>query len=91
MKTRVKNLDTGVEMNVGSKFLGQQCKPFIGKSGKMYPDGVWVEIPGKPISAEAKKVIEDAAKPVQPPPAQPMVPTAPVAPVEVPDPVAPVE
>lgn len=88
---KAKNLETGNIANQGDKFLQQQSKPYIGKNGKMYPDGVWVEYKGPDLSVEAKKVIEDAQKPAPVTPVAPVIPVAPVAtqPVKAETPVAP--
>ena len=63
---RARNLETGNIIKCGPKFLFQQSKPYIGAKGKIFPNGVWVEVEETPISDEAAKLIADAANLVEP-------------------------
>lgn len=60
IKIRVRNLETGRIMMTGKDFLRLQPAPFISDSGKYYPDGIWVEDNGRPLSLRAQEIIKNA-------------------------------
>lgn len=67
-KAWCKNLETGVRalQNVGEKgrdFLLMQPKPYLGKGGKLYENGVWV-LDQQPLSEGAKKIVQEAIETV---------------------------
>lgn len=61
-RIRCKNLETGKIAYHGENFLKMQPKPVLADSGNFYENGLWVLDTGKPLSQQAREIIDNSRK-----------------------------